>query len=81
MGKYCESCGMPLEKDPRSSGNEHYCSYCWADGRFTFEGTLKEFRDWCYRGMVEGGMSRFTAWMYSRVGYLMGSMGRLPRWK
>lgn len=87
MSKYCESCGMPMENDPQGGGtnadgtkSDKYCSYCWADGKFTFEGTLAEFRDWCYKGMVEGGMSRFKAWAYAWGGYLMGVMGQLPRW-
>ncbi len=88
MSKMCESCGMPMKNDPQGGGtnadgtrNPNYCSYCYADGKFTFEGTLPEFRDWCYKGMVEGGMSRFTAWAYSWGGYLAGLTGGLPRWK
>jgi hypothetical protein len=73
---------MPMGKDPQGGGtnadgtkNDKYCSYCYADGRFTFEGELPEFRDLCRRAMVEGGMSRFAEWLFTR------GMGRLPRWK
>lgn len=37
----CQSCGMPLARDPKRGGTEAdgthsttYCSYCYADGRF-----------------------------------------------
>ncbi|MBI2387619.1 MAG: zinc ribbon domain-containing protein [Elusimicrobia bacterium] len=38
----CQSCGMPLKKDPKGGGtysdgskSHTYCSLCYADGRFT----------------------------------------------
>ncbi len=41
-GPYCQSCGMPLSKDEKGGGTEadgrkssHYCSHCYAAGRFT----------------------------------------------
>lgn len=48
--KICQSCGMPLEKDPNGGGtnedksrSEKYCSFCYADGKFKDEGiTLQE---------------------------------------
>jgi hypothetical protein len=73
---------MPMSKDPQGGGtnadgtkNEAYCSYCYQNGIFTFTGTVKEFQEFCRRMMVESGMSKFTAWLYSR------GMKRLPRWK
>lgn len=46
----CQSCGMPLEKDPKGGGtradgslSDIYCSYCFVNGQFTDEGiTLEE---------------------------------------
>lgn len=46
----CQSCGMPLDNDPKNGGtnldlslSKKYCSYCYKDGRYTDEGiTLKE---------------------------------------
>ena len=46
----CQSCGMPLDKDPNQGGtnsdqsrSDQYCSFCFKDGRFTDEGiTLQE---------------------------------------
>ena len=60
--KFCQSCGMPLSKDPNGGGtnadgtkNTSYCSYCYQNGSFTFSGTLKSFRNiagkrWLRRG-------------------------------
>jgi hypothetical protein len=71
-----------MSKDPQGGGtnadgirNPDYCSYCWADGRFTFEGTLAEFTENSRRAMIGHGTPKFLAWLYTR------GMGRLPRWK
>jgi hypothetical protein len=48
--KICQSCGMPLEKDPQKGGtnadksiSDKYCSFCYSDGKFYDEGiTLNE---------------------------------------
>ncbi len=32
--KNCQSCGMPLKKDPNKE-HEFYCSYCWKNNEFT----------------------------------------------
>lgn len=46
----CQSCGMPLDKDPNIGGTNldksisiKYCSFCYKDGRFLDDGiTLQE---------------------------------------
>ena len=45
--KFCQSCGMPMSKDPQGGGtnadgskNENYCSYCYQNGEFTFDSTV-----------------------------------------
>jgi hypothetical protein len=46
----CQSCGMPLEKDPNKGGsnadqslNLTYCSYCFRNGKFLDQGiSLRE---------------------------------------
>jgi hypothetical protein len=46
----CQSCGMPLDKDPNKGGtnsdhskSEKYCSFCYQSGHFLDEGiSLKE---------------------------------------
>ena len=48
--KICQSCGMPLDKDPNYGGTNadqsrsgKYCSFCYKDGKFLDEGiTLEE---------------------------------------
>lgn len=41
----CQSCGMPLDKDPNNGGtnadnsiSSKYCSFCFKDGKFLDEG-------------------------------------------
>ena len=41
-GPFCQSCGMPLSKDPQGGGSEadgmlsaEYCSHCYQAGHFT----------------------------------------------
>ncbi len=41
----CQSCGMPLDKDPNKGGtnadksiSDKYCSFCFKDGKFLDEG-------------------------------------------
>jgi hypothetical protein len=83
--KNCQSCGMPLSKDPQGGGTEKdgsrsakYCSYCYENGEFKGGNvTLKEFSERSRKGMVEGGHNRFFAWLFSRPMML----GHLERWK
>ena len=42
MNKFCQSCGMPMNKDPRNGGTNadgtnsaEYCSYCYVNGAFS----------------------------------------------
>jgi hypothetical protein len=78
----CQSCGMPMSKDPQGGGtnadggkNEKYCSYCYQNGAFIFNGTVGEFQEHCRQKMIESGHSKFTAWLFTRF------MKRLGRWK
>lgn len=80
--KFCQSCGMPIKKDPNLGGtnsdgtkNSDYCSYCYQLGKFTFHGNVDDFQDFCKEKMVEGGHSKFIAWLFTR------GMRRLERWK
>ena len=73
---YCESCMMPLAKDPIPSGSDKYCHYCFQNGELTYKGNdLKEFQKHAYEGMVSQGMgktkARLFAWMIRFA----------PRWK
>ncbi|MDH6364927.1 hypothetical protein M2139_001928 [Enterococcus sp. PF1-24] len=46
--KFCQSCGMPLDKhevvgtNTDQSKNEDYCIYCFKDGEFTQDVTMDE---------------------------------------
>jgi len=80
--KFCQSCGMPMKQDPQGGGtnadgskNADYCSYCYENGAFTFNGTVLEFQEFCRQMMVKGGYSKFKAWLFTR------GMKRLGRWK
>ena len=58
MEKYCQSCGMPLEKDvcgPNKDGslNEKYCKYCFKDGTFTSDMSMEEMIAFCVPIMVK----------------------------
>jgi hypothetical protein len=81
---FCQSCGMPMQKDPQKGGYEaggtaksaKYCSYCYNDGEFYYKGTdVEGFQKLCSQKMVASGSSRFTAWFFTR------GMGRLERWQ
>ena len=65
--KNCECCYMPMVKDPKPSGSDKYCSYCFVNGKLIAENmTLKEFKDKTYRGMLDLGMGKFKAWFFSQ---------------
>ena len=45
----CQSCGMTLDKDPQKGGmnadkssSVMYCSFCYRNGKFTYEGISLE---------------------------------------
>ena len=80
--KFCQSCGMPLTKDPAKGGtnadgsvNDKYCSYCYQNGAFTVECNVKEFQEHCRKAMIESGSSKFISWLFTR------NLSRLERWK
>ena len=82
MGMRCQSCGMPLSKDPEGGGSEtdgsrsaKYCSICYTDGAFRHpDVTLKEFQAHCVDGMSANGMPRIMAWLLTR------GIPKLERW-
>ncbi len=81
--KFCQSCGMPMEKCPEGGGSEAdgtrsetYCSYCYADGGFTWpDGTAAEMVAFCKNQMRKDGCGRLKAWLFT-----MG-IPKLDRWK
>lgn len=83
MNKFCQSCGLPMKKDPGNGGttadgskSTEYCSYCYKDGGFVDNfTTAKEMQDFCVQKMSEDGMPKFLAWIFTR------GIPRLDRWR
>ena len=83
MNKYCQSCGMPMKKDPQQGGtnadnskNLMYCSYCYQNGNFTQpDFDAKQMQEFCIQKMKEMGMPWILAWLFTR------NIPRLERWK
>ena len=83
QNKICQSCGMPLSKDPQGGGtdadgilSDKYCSYCYKNGVLAGEGmTVEEFQEFCRQKMIEDGHNKFLAWLFTR------GFKRLERWK
>ena len=83
INKFCQSCGMPMKKDPNKGGtnadgskNEKYCSYCYENGKFFHpDFTAKQMQDFCIQKMKEMGIPKFIAWIMTRT------IPKLERWK
>ena len=83
MNKFCQSCGMPLSKDPQLGGTNSdgsksadYCSFCYVQGAFTDSGfTVKQMQDFCVDKMREKGIPKLIAWLLTR------NIPKLKRWK
>lgn len=81
--KNCQSCGMPMSKDPEGGGTELdgqkstvFCSYCYQDGAFTQpDFTVVEMRNYSKQKMKEMGIPKFIASL------LTIEMPSLERWK
>lgn len=71
----CESCLMPFSKDPGVRENEKYCSYCFKNGKFTYEGDLKGFQKFVYKGMLGVGVPKLKAKFYTWM------VRFAPRWQ
>lgn len=80
--KNCQSCGMPMNKDPQGGGtnadgtkNIKYCSYCFQNGSFTSpEMTVDEMKVLVKGKMKEMGFPGFLA------GFFTKGIPKLERW-
>jgi hypothetical protein len=80
---FCQSCGMPLKKDPKGGGtNAHgtrslmYCSYCYLDGHFVSpDMTLDQMKTLVVTTLHKKGMPTFVARLVA------GNLRRMERWR
>jgi hypothetical protein len=86
MGKFdrfCQSCGMPIEKDPGNGGTNadgsksvKYCSYCYDGGKFRDSFSRPSEMITLVKGKLkEMGMGPLRRWFYTSHIY------HLERWK
>jgi hypothetical protein len=83
MKNACQSCGMPLSKDPQGGGTEAdksisttYCSYCYQNGTFTHPSiTLDEMKTLVKTAMREKGFPRLVCWFFAKA------TPKLKRWQ
>jgi hypothetical protein len=81
--KFCQSCGMPMNKDEKGGGTNAdgsktllYCSYCFQNGEFTRpDMSLQEMKTLVKGKMKEMGFPGFVASIFTF------KMGKLQRWK
>lgn len=82
MKNMCQSCSMPMNKDPKKGGtekdgskSEKYCSLCYDKGKFRDNmKTPQEMQEFCIKVMKEQGMPGFLAWILTR------GIPKLERW-
>lgn len=81
--KKCQSCGMPLNKDPKGGGTNSggaksnmYCSFCFEDGKFTQPDIMvDEMKALVKKQLKKMGFPGFLGWLAA-----MG-VPKLERWK
>ncbi|MFD1294599.1 zinc ribbon domain-containing protein [Lutibacter holmesii] len=84
--KNCQSCAMPLNKDPKGKGggknadgtlSYKYCSYCYEDGEFIQPNiTALEMQAFVKQQLKEmGGFMKLFAGVFSK------GIPKLERWK
>ncbi|MCB0696926.1 MAG: zinc ribbon domain-containing protein [Chitinophagaceae bacterium] len=81
--KNCQSCSMPLDKDPGGGGtnadgskSDKYCSYCYANGEFVAKDmTVTEMQEYVKKKLQSMGFPGFLA------GMLTKGMPKLERWQ
>ena len=79
----CQSCSMPLKKDPEGGGtnadgtkNKMYCSFCYENGSFKNpDMTMQEMQSLVKEKLKEMGFPGFIA------GFFTKGIPRLERWK
>lgn len=80
--KNCQSCGMPMKKDPQKGGtnadgskNLMYCGYCYENGKYTQpDMTVDEMKILVKTKLKEIGFPGFIA------GFFIKGIPKLGRW-
>lgn len=82
--KNCQSCGMPMKKDPNGGGmnadgtkSGMYCSFCFQGGQFSSPeiDTPEKMQEFCIGKLKEMKFPKFIAWIFTR------GIPKLERWK
>jgi hypothetical protein len=81
--RFCQSCGMPMDKDPGQGGtnadgtkNNRYCSLCYEQGAFKDNFTRADEMVELVKGKLkEMGVGSLKRWFYT------SHIPRLERWK
>lgn len=78
----CQSCGMPLKRDPNGGGtnadgsiSHMFCSHCYQNGKFTMPDlTVEQMQDRVKEKLKEVGFPGFLA------GFFTKGIPKLVRW-
>lgn len=81
--KHCQSCGMPLRKDPKGGGTNKdgststmYCSHCYVEGNFTKpDMTVQQMQEFVKNKLKEMKFPGFLARYFAK------GIPKLERWK
>lgn len=84
----CQSCGMPLtqpsefSRDANGAPNKDYCCYCYKDGSFTQNTTMKEMIEHCCKFLDEFNKDSNTSFSKEEaVREMKQYFPSLKRWK
>lgn len=80
--KFCQSCGMPMEQDPKNGGTNQdgtkthkYCSFCFENGNFRDDfGAADEMVDFVKDKLKEKGYGSLKRWFFT------SHIPKLERW-
>jgi hypothetical protein len=81
--KFCQSCGMPMDKDPRGGGTrkdgiktQKYCSLCYEEGAFKDDFTkAEEMVGFVKEKLKEMGYNSLKRWFFT------SHIPKLERWQ
>lgn len=82
MANICQSCSMPMKKDPAGGGSNAdgtksttYCSLCYDNGQFRHPNfDAQQMQNFCVQQLTKKGMPKVMAWLFTR------GIPKLERW-